>query len=410
MDYKLRTGDLIKDVTTAPGMMTPRQAQLRARTASRASTRSGASSTECGARERHRPETPAARTRRRSAPAMTIGYYPGCSLHGTAREFDESLRAVLAALRHRDRRDRRLVVLRRHLGARHQPPARRRAAGAQPGARRGAGPDSVLAPCAACYNRLAAARHAIAADDGMAERIARHPRPPVREHGRRAQRRRAAARRRRRRSKSAPPPPDAHPLDGLKVACYYGCLLVRPPEVAGFDDPEAPDLDGGGRRAPAAPTPSTGTCRSSAAAAPSRLPHRARSCAWAAPSSTTRARRRRGDRRRLPDVPLQPRLPAEGDAARGEEPLPVLFLTQLVGLALGLRPPRSAWSATSSTPSPSRTAGRAGGGARRGRGSQAEAAAKAAAAPQARAGRPPPGGARARRRRDATGSSTDGDA
>ena len=29
---------------------------------------------------------------------MKIGYYPGCSLHGTARELDESLRAVASAL------------------------------------------------------------------------------------------------------------------------------------------------------------------------------------------------------------------------------------------------------------------------------------------------------------------------
>jgi heterodisulfide reductase subunit B len=29
-------------------------------------------------------------------------------------------------------------------------------------------------------------------------------------------------------------------LDGLKVACYYGCFLVRPPEVTGFDNPENP--------------------------------------------------------------------------------------------------------------------------------------------------------------------------
>ncbi len=29
-------------------------------------------------------------------------------------------------------------------------------------------------------------------------------------------------------------------LGGLKVACYYGCYLVRPPEVTGFDDPENP--------------------------------------------------------------------------------------------------------------------------------------------------------------------------
>lgn len=31
------------------------------------------------------------------------------------------------------------------------------------------------------------------------------------------------------------------PLEGLKVACYYGCLLVKPPQlVGGFDDPENP--------------------------------------------------------------------------------------------------------------------------------------------------------------------------
>ena len=30
------------------------------------------------------------------------------------------------------------------------------------------------------------------------------------------------------------------PLDGLKVAPYYGCVLVRPPEVTSFDDPENP--------------------------------------------------------------------------------------------------------------------------------------------------------------------------
>jgi heterodisulfide reductase subunit B len=33
-----------------------------------------------------------------------------------------------------------------------------------------------------------------------------------------------------------------HTLDGLKAASYYGCLLVRPPDVTGFDDPENPTL------------------------------------------------------------------------------------------------------------------------------------------------------------------------
>jgi len=32
----------------------------------------------------------------------------------------------------------------------------------------------------------------------------------------------------------------ARPLEGLKVASYYGCVLVRPPEVTGWDDQEHP--------------------------------------------------------------------------------------------------------------------------------------------------------------------------
>jgi heterodisulfide reductase subunit B2 len=31
-------------------------------------------------------------------------------------------------------------------------------------------------------------------------------------------------------------------LSGLKVACYYGCLLIRPPEVTQLDDLEEPHL------------------------------------------------------------------------------------------------------------------------------------------------------------------------
>ena len=32
------------------------------------------------------------------------------------------------------------------------------------------------------------------------------------------------------------------PLDGLKVACYYGCALLRPTEVCSFDDDEQPHI------------------------------------------------------------------------------------------------------------------------------------------------------------------------
>ena len=30
------------------------------------------------------------------------------------------------------------------------------------------------------------------------------------------------------------------PLNGLKIACYYGCLLTRPPDIAGAPEPENP--------------------------------------------------------------------------------------------------------------------------------------------------------------------------
>jgi heterodisulfide reductase subunit B len=34
----------------------------------------------------------------------------------------------------------------------------------------------------------------------------------------------------------------ARPLEGLKVVAYYGCYLVRPPEVTNFDNPENPTI------------------------------------------------------------------------------------------------------------------------------------------------------------------------
>ena len=36
--------------------------------------------------------------------------------------------------------------------------------------------------------------------------------------------------------------PISRPLNGLKVACYYGCLLVRPREIVNFDDEENPQV------------------------------------------------------------------------------------------------------------------------------------------------------------------------
>ena len=66
-----------------------------------------------------------------------LAYYPGCSLHSTATEMDESFKATCARARPGAPRDPRLGVLRQHRGALDEPPARRRPAGQR--ARQGQG-------------------------------------------------------------------------------------------------------------------------------------------------------------------------------------------------------------------------------------------------------------------------------
>jgi heterodisulfide reductase subunit B len=168
---------------------------------------------------------------------MKLGYYPGCSLLATAREFDESLRAVAGVLGIE------LVELddwsccgatsahatNHLLGI--ALPARNLALAEEQGH------AQLLAPCAACYSRLATARHEIGTNQQLGRKIGevlarptpfrnsvgvrnvveilRDVIPVIKEKA-------------------------ATPLGGLKVACYYGCLLLRPAEVTGFDDPENP--------------------------------------------------------------------------------------------------------------------------------------------------------------------------
>jgi heterodisulfide reductase subunit B2 len=166
---------------------------------------------------------------------MKIGYFPGCSLHATAREYEESLRSIAPALgveleevqdwaccgatsAHATNH-----VLSVALPARTLMLAQRQHL------------DSIFAPCAACYNRLASARHALANDLKLALQVQAVLGGPV-QHSTRilsiAQLLAGLTDEIRGLS--------AGSLKGLKVACYYGCLLVRPPEICNFDDPEAP--------------------------------------------------------------------------------------------------------------------------------------------------------------------------
>ena len=169
---------------------------------------------------------------------MSYSYYPGCSLHSTGLEYGRSTTAVFARL------GLELEELREwnccgassahsfsHALAITLPARNLRIA-------QEAGKDLAVA-CAACYNRLRAADRLMRQDPGMRRKVEEvvgftydHPvavRPTLAILAEDLGWERIGAQVRR-------------PLEGLKVVSYYGCLLVRPPEISGFDDPNDPKV------------------------------------------------------------------------------------------------------------------------------------------------------------------------
>lgn len=169
---------------------------------------------------------------------MDYSYYPGCSLHSTGLEYGLSTRAVFRHL------DMGLIELSgwNCCGASsahaldHTLPlalSARNLALAQK-----AGHD-LVAPCAACFNHMRAADYAMRNQPETRARleemlgfqytgeVAIRPTMAVlyEDYGVEA----IAAKVR-------------QPLAGLKVVTYYGCLLVRPPHITQFDDPDQPQV------------------------------------------------------------------------------------------------------------------------------------------------------------------------
>ncbi|MBW2307032.1 MAG: CoB--CoM heterodisulfide reductase iron-sulfur subunit B family protein [Deltaproteobacteria bacterium] len=165
-------------------------------------------------------------------------YYPGCSLKGTAKEFEESALAVCRTLGVE------LVELPEWgcCGASSAHNTNRLLSVALPvrdliQARR-EGMDVVVL-CAACFSRLKTAQHEMARNEDLRRQVERvvgaayaggvrirHLLDVLRDDvGLEEIRKRVRK-----------------DISGLKPAGYYGCLLVRPPEVLDFDDPEHPSI------------------------------------------------------------------------------------------------------------------------------------------------------------------------
>ena len=169
---------------------------------------------------------------------MHYSYYPGCSLHASGREYDISTRALFKALR---------------LGLQEVPDWF--CCGATPAhnvdellSHSLAAKNLCLAEevkgdlavaCAACFSRLKTTQHHLKEDDAKRKQVETAIAGPA-----------------------ALDKPVKHileilardfglarleesvkkPLLGLKVACYYGCLLTRPPDVPNLDDCEDPSI------------------------------------------------------------------------------------------------------------------------------------------------------------------------
>lgn len=167
---------------------------------------------------------------------MKYAYYPGCSSHSTARDMHESAAAVAMALGIE------LAELKGWscCGATSAHQTDRILAASLPAANlllaKETGLDTVVT-CAACYSRMKTANHEISLLPSIRRQVAdavgqdydgsvkvRHFVEILLED--------IGMDKLRKRFKRS--------LNGLKVASYYGCLLVRPNNVTGFDDAENP--------------------------------------------------------------------------------------------------------------------------------------------------------------------------
>jgi heterodisulfide reductase subunit B2 len=167
---------------------------------------------------------------------MSYVFFPGCSLDGTAKDFYVSTMVVASKLG-LDMPELKDWICCGSTAAHSSDPL---LADALPAKNLSmAEGKTVAVACAACYSRLKMANSHITCDAAVRAKVAEvigndyDGQTPVlhflellcRDVGRS---RIAEAVRR--------------PLSGLKVACYYGCLLSRPPEITKFDDAENPTL------------------------------------------------------------------------------------------------------------------------------------------------------------------------
>ncbi|MGA9056173.1 MAG: CoB--CoM heterodisulfide reductase iron-sulfur subunit B family protein [Terriglobia bacterium] len=167
---------------------------------------------------------------------MNLAYYPGCALHGSSNDYEQSLRACLETL------DVQLKEIDDWIccGATAAHSLNQKLAVALPARNlalaEGKGFREMLAPCPMCSMQLLKARKALAEDEALRRSVSEIVELEVRGDTQvlnliqlfetiGLDRLKAAVK---------------APLGSICAACYYGCLLTRPASVVEFDDCEQP--------------------------------------------------------------------------------------------------------------------------------------------------------------------------
>jgi heterodisulfide reductase subunit B len=166
---------------------------------------------------------------------VKIGFYPGCSVEGGSREYKESCRALAkafgieleyipdwnccgASAAHNLNKELSLALPARILSLAEK-----------------AGMTDILVPCAACYNRLVLTQHELVKNETLRNKIIELTELDFKGTSNIMNVVQWIEK------QIIPQLPEkvTTPFNH-KVACYYGCLLVRPHKVLQFDRPEDP--------------------------------------------------------------------------------------------------------------------------------------------------------------------------
>jgi heterodisulfide reductase subunit B len=165
-----------------------------------------------------------------------IGYYPGCALHGSSNDFETSVRACMKVLQME------LGELNDWIccGATAAHSINRKLSLALPGRNLGIaerdGYTDLFAPCPMCSMELIKTKKALNEDKALRAEISDIVETPVTGSTEVINLIQIFQRIGLDRIKAAV----KTPLEHISAACYYGCLLTRPPRTVDFDDAERP--------------------------------------------------------------------------------------------------------------------------------------------------------------------------